>query len=473
MSQQSEWSPGENRIVGNQVVFRIKDARVTSSRAARQPPKEDNQSKDPVYHSRKPHRKSRTGCTNCKKRRVKCDETKPNCRKCQTYGISCDYSALQVQSRSQNLPSSWAQDTSDIDVMSTSTVSLSMTQLASMIESALRLDSSAHKDLGTVPVSVRSKSVFAVHQFLSISADAAALPDSFRDVTCGDMMRVAFQTPYLMHAVLGVATSALSHFLPHDSSYRFAAAYHWQHTLKLYSKELDRGITIKNMDALMSTCMMLGFISYSEFEYRPSDSWVFSDDPKALNWLLVQGGLRYILGYTGKWLEHSIWLCPFMETENGSPNLDDHRPGREGLHPGLADLCDIDDTTTEETSPYHYPLRMLSAMFPLEIDRNSVTKFTGFMGRLLPDYTNLLLKKDPKAIMILAHWLGKMCEAKNTWLHPRVQSECMALCMYLEHSKDPRILKLLEYPAQGCGYLLNHVREEAVFQANFDLIGLF
>jgi hypothetical protein len=45
--------------------------------------------------------------------------------------------------------------------------------------------------------------------------------------------------------------------------------------------------------------------------------------------------------------------------------------------------------------------------------------------------------------------------------------------MYLENSDDSRILKLLEYPAECCGYLLRHVREEAVFEANFDLIGLF
>ncbi|KAI3321896.1 hypothetical protein HD806DRAFT_502242, partial [Xylariaceae sp. AK1471] len=34
---------------------------------------------------RRPHSKSRTGCRVCKSRRVKCDETRPSCRRCLTY----------------------------------------------------------------------------------------------------------------------------------------------------------------------------------------------------------------------------------------------------------------------------------------------------------------------------------------------------------------------------------------------------
>ncbi len=41
---------------------------------------------------RKFHNKSKNGCDTCKKRRVKCDETKPICVKCQNMGIDCHYS---------------------------------------------------------------------------------------------------------------------------------------------------------------------------------------------------------------------------------------------------------------------------------------------------------------------------------------------------------------------------------------------
>ena len=41
--------------------------------------------------SRKGHKKSRLGCHNCKIRKVKCDETKPECRRCEIYGVRCAY----------------------------------------------------------------------------------------------------------------------------------------------------------------------------------------------------------------------------------------------------------------------------------------------------------------------------------------------------------------------------------------------
>lgn len=37
------------------------------------------------------HKKSRGACSNCRLRRVKCDETKPECAKCHAYGVVCNY----------------------------------------------------------------------------------------------------------------------------------------------------------------------------------------------------------------------------------------------------------------------------------------------------------------------------------------------------------------------------------------------
>ncbi|KAN0098436.1 hypothetical protein V8E51_014099 [Hyaloscypha variabilis] len=42
------------------------------------------------YHARTSHHKTRTGCRVCKIRRVKCDETKPACRRCTSTGRKCE-----------------------------------------------------------------------------------------------------------------------------------------------------------------------------------------------------------------------------------------------------------------------------------------------------------------------------------------------------------------------------------------------
>ncbi|KAF6843735.1 Sterol uptake control protein 2-like protein 1 [Colletotrichum musicola] len=40
---------------------------------------------------RKPHKKSRTGCLDCRKRRVKCSEERPSCRSCVRRQVACEY----------------------------------------------------------------------------------------------------------------------------------------------------------------------------------------------------------------------------------------------------------------------------------------------------------------------------------------------------------------------------------------------
>lgn len=47
--------------------------------------------KDRPYHSKRPHKKSRTGCKNCKARKVKCDEARPQCRYCRLRKAECIY----------------------------------------------------------------------------------------------------------------------------------------------------------------------------------------------------------------------------------------------------------------------------------------------------------------------------------------------------------------------------------------------
>lgn len=62
---------------------------------------------------RKGHTKSRRGCLNCKRRRVKCPETLPSCETCYRLGLSCEYPAsikgTEVGSVRQTLQTSPAQ----------------------------------------------------------------------------------------------------------------------------------------------------------------------------------------------------------------------------------------------------------------------------------------------------------------------------------------------------------------------------
>ncbi|KAL3457424.1 hypothetical protein BJX64DRAFT_293200 [Aspergillus heterothallicus] len=56
------------------------------------------------YHPRRTHTKSRAGCLTCKKRRVKCDETRPTCRRCIRTGWSCSWPDSRPSPTQDNNP---------------------------------------------------------------------------------------------------------------------------------------------------------------------------------------------------------------------------------------------------------------------------------------------------------------------------------------------------------------------------------
>ncbi|CAI4211614.1 unnamed protein product [Parascedosporium putredinis] len=55
-----------------------------------------------AYHSKRPHRKSRTGCRTCKTRKVKCDEGRPSCRNCTLRQTTCVYVTTRPAANSRS-----------------------------------------------------------------------------------------------------------------------------------------------------------------------------------------------------------------------------------------------------------------------------------------------------------------------------------------------------------------------------------
>ncbi|KAK2766659.1 hypothetical protein FQN54_005971 [Arachnomyces sp. PD_36] len=473
---QSDSSRTTGTLTGHTAVFRIRDSPPQPSSSGSLTTVDRSRA---VYHPRKPHRKSRTGCPNCKKRRVKCDETRPSCKKCQAYGISCDYSTVQVKSKSREYEPENLDDVELIERIDDFNTPdprmhwMAMKAVASRVDQLLRVNVEHDEMFSNVPKMSGSDTIRALDHFTRSTHYSLGPPTGGR-LMRGGVMELAMTTPYLMHIILATGTAHLRLTTPENNSYKLSESYHWQQCLLLYKKELKSGISAKNMDGLISTCILLSALMFATEDTDPKESWVFSSDPQALNWLAIQSGLRGLLEATGVGLHcQSMWWPVFMESRDEKGTFDDHRPGPVDINPGFVELCEIGPTTTEHTNPYHWPLRMLSPMMALQPGDGSIPKIITFMGRLLPDFMALLRKKDPRALLILSYWLALLCNTSHIWVASRGLKECRAICMYLEDSEDPRIVKLLELPANACGYLLRHLKEEALFEKNMDLLGFF
>ncbi|OKP11405.1 hypothetical protein PENSUB_3097 [Penicillium subrubescens] len=416
-----------------------------------------------TYHSRRSHRKSRGGCANCKQRRVKKQK------------LDCDYTAQPARTKDEHQVVGQL-IISHPDLMSRESLSSSMSLqiVAEKLIEVLQVSRAASgPGLNSRPGSQTTGRLLEALQHFNLNTVASY--SSKKNPSNMDMMRVkmtklAFETPFLMHAIIGIATTHLCSVVPNNSQYKITEAHHWAQAIHQYSNEVSSGVTKENMDKLYSACILLTVHSFMLPEFNPRSSFVFSNDPTVLNWLLLQSGLRYLLERTTPWMSESIWWATFMDSRVPDIDFEDKRPGREDLDPDFADLCGITESSTVDNNPYLWPLRMLSWLLVIEMSPKSSQTYNMWMGRLEPEYYECLLAKDPPALILLAWWLALVCHVDEWWMVNRARSECTAICMLLEDSLDPLVLKLLEFPAESCGYLLRHVQERTALEFQDDML---
>ncbi|KAL4786422.1 hypothetical protein BJX76DRAFT_118170 [Aspergillus varians] len=409
----------------------------------------------PSYHARRTHKKSRNGCLICKSRRVKCDERKPGCLRCENYGASCIYPVPPSPASSR--PGSGSSPGSIDSEPDGTLVSLSVMDMVSKVRNALGGDLAFAPRLIGDYDAVLNMAVSSFQFYLKHSTASIGTP-MIQQVMRREMVHVAFDNPYLMYTIVGCGILHTNRIRPDNESRELAETYFWQRALHLYSKALQQRIDEKSVSGIISACMLMGVTSLTPLRFQIQDSWVFTGNPSDLNWLAIQGGLACVLKVAEKYVPGSIWGVPFECNHEWESKLFKYelKQGREGFHPGLADLCEIDELTTEETSVYWCPIKLLSPYLELEANAQNAAQCTTWMGRIDPAFVNICRQRDPRALVILAFWMGLMCSLSKwqPWVEGRLRQECTAICIYLESMEDPVIQPYLEFPATAAGYTL-------------------
>jgi hypothetical protein len=253
-----------------------------------------------------------------------------------------------------------------------------------------------------------------------------------------------------MHGLVATSMCHLRYLQPNNNHASLRSeAYHWQQAITLFQKQLSSPKPEK-MDAVISTCMILTILAFTA-DNKPSASWIFSPQASS-SWLFVQGGMYALKTHYPVQLSESIWNPVFMDADdfNGSALIQE--PGLGSIPKAFADLCDIDSSSTGRTNPYHEALRILTELMKLEYVSANFAKFVYFMTAIKGKYVSLIYAKDPRALLIMGYWFGILCKIDQWWVRDRANLECRSICLFLEDSDDPRIVKLLEFPAEACGY---------------------
>ncbi|KIW72087.1 hypothetical protein PV04_00308 [Phialophora macrospora] len=285
-------------------------------------------------------------------------------------------------------------------------------------------------------------------------------------ISRGPAMQLALEKPYLMHAINGVSADHLCHLLPaaqhpvqHGQS-QLAATYHWQKALQLFRDELSNGATKENMDGLMSAVMLICVHQFmlSEPLPDPSKSFIYAPPEsrrECLAWLTIQHGFNALRGQLGEVIWSSIWTPVFRDSEifQPAPSYMTANAGDE-THGLFLEICEATEECSRRTNPYYEALQHLLYCRRLKPSPTTFNKLITFVAVIEDEFLRLLLNRDTRALLILAHWLAMMSELGQWWMSVRCRSECTAITMFLMHDRDARIRELLRYPARTLGIVL-------------------
>lgn len=161
---------------------------------------------------RRPHSKSRHGCTTCKRRRVKCDETHPICNNCKHLNLECSFASASVFPFVQG----------GLNIMD------------------IRL----------------------FHHYTTVVwKTIVAAGISNEHIWQTDVPKMAFEYPFLMHAVLTFSANHFSRihkteFEQDPTAIEKVVTFHRNDALKLLGEAVST-VTSKNLDALVASSILL------------------------------------------------------------------------------------------------------------------------------------------------------------------------------------------------------------------------
>lgn len=290
---------------------------------------------------RRPHSKSRLGCQTCKRRRVKCDETHPQCKNCQHLELECTY-ITGSNSSSQQGPAAPVQGKLNI------------------------LD------------------IQLFHHYTTIVCKTITAAGISNDkIWCEEVPELAFKYPFLLHTVLMFSAThfARSYHKPLD----LVVSGHRGEALRLLSDEM-KNVTPQNLDALVAASILL--ILDSLANASPDATSSSSISPSA--WLHHVRGAATILTSIGQFTEESMFHQQLNVdlSDLAMPGVDVISP-LECFDDSLKDLYPVNIS-----SPYYHGLAYLDKLFRQRYKSDFILRVFSFPALLDRNFVAMLLKGD-------------------------------------------------------------------------------
>ncbi|KAJ5715764.1 uncharacterized protein N7483_012945 [Penicillium malachiteum] len=361
---------------------------------------------------RRSHNKSRHGCNNCKRRRVKyfqCNEGRPTCINCDQRQEPCIYAETgpvafmeQPKRRYQKKTSS-----SDEDQRSQRLGSESQYSTVTQKEGDRADDSSLTADtpsLNLIQAELMLQWIYHTHKIF-------ARNEATRQVWEKHVTREALQAPFLMHGILALSALHLSH-LREDGKHIMwldAAIAHKSTALSMFTEQLSN---ISNSNAKA----MMGFAGLA-FAFSLASTLESAKDVSRLDALIdvfsMARGVETVMSADEAFIQASEFAPLFDMTSPEVIVPDDTIRALEDLRK-LYDRYALQSDHNLEA--YNSAICCFGRLVEFAYaEPTSMTLAGGWAIRAQADYVDALKRREPLSLVILAHYAVFLHLARGNW----------------------------------------------------------
>jgi hypothetical protein len=231
-------------------------------------------------------------------------------------------------------------------------------------------------------------------------------------------------------------------------------AHHWSQAVTQFNQKISKPVHSSERDAIWATAALLGIISFCSLETRnPEEAWPLKQpEPSDLGWLGISQYKIVIFKTTAPLRPESVFRTVAQDYMKDHGRFATTKSGIDGFPPAFVSLLDLDNNSSTDNNPYYNVLDILVPLLDIECSQSTIMKFLTFISHMNSKFKALIVRKDPRALLLLAYWYAKVCRAV-WWIARRALVECQATCLYLEryHATDTAIQDLLGYPKMLCG----------------------
>ncbi|KAM5510017.1 retinol dehydrogenase 12 [Fusarium oxysporum f. sp. phaseoli] len=339
---------------------------------------------------RRAHRKSRHGCTFCKKRRIKCDEQLPACTNCVRRSLVCSLGT------NQSAPSSPA--------------STACTVAASVHRCATSLD------LGDFEL---------FHNFCHVTSKSFGKDQATQDFWSVTVPRLSFRHQFLLHAVITLGALHLRHMRCQTETDMAAgllgkANVHWEEALRLASPLLSR-VTESNCAALYVFTIITCLHTLS-LGPRPGEVLLFNQNGPS-HWLTLFRGLRSIeqaCDFASVQNEELHALFPLSSPDLNKAPVKALDPSVQEALDALASFVDMnvpkDDERCESLVEALTLLRRCYTVLHNEPGRVLAYTVFSWIHHVSDHYLKLVQATDPVALLLFSYFVVLIKRLECAWL---------------------------------------------------------